>query len=159
MTTTPDPDTDPDTDALILGRPPTGFKVYETRDGLFSSRTGPYFIKGRHPDTVLGVRILDHHCNVFGIAHGGLLMSFCDTVLWRAAAAATREMHATASLTTHFIRPVALDAWLEGRATVLKAGGRTVFLRADLTVDGEIAVSAEGLWQRIKSTHTKASSS
>ena len=31
--------------------------------------------------------------------------------------------------------------------------------RAALTVDGEIAVSAEGLWQRIKSTHTKASSS
>ena len=150
MTTTPDPDTDP----LIVGRPPAGFKVYETRDGLFSSRTGPYFIKGRHPDTVLGVRILDHHCNVFGIAHGGLLMSFCDTVLGRAAAAATREMHATASLTTHFIRPVALGAWLEGRATVLKAGGRTVFLRADLTVDGEIAVSAEGLWQRIKSTHS-----
>ena len=25
---------------------PEGFKVYESRDGMFSDRIGPYFIKG-----------------------------------------------------------------------------------------------------------------
>jgi len=138
-----------DTDAKFEGRPPPGFKDYETRDGMYSSRIGPYFIKGRYPDAVLGVRIGEQHCNLNRVAHGGLLMSFCDTVLGRAAAAATQATCVTASLTSHFIRPVPIASWVEGRAEVLKAGKRAVFLRADLTVDGEIVFSAEGLWQRI----------
>jgi acyl-coenzyme A thioesterase PaaI-like protein len=154
-------DTSPNTtsDALTEGRPPPGFKVYETRDGMFSSRIGPYFIKGRYPDSVLGVRIMAHHCNLYGIAHGGLLMAFCDTVMGRAAAAASEAMCATATLTSHFVQPVALGAWLEGRVTVLKSGKRSVFLRADLTVDGAFVVSAEGLWQRVNLKQTKEPSS
>lgn len=148
-----------DTDPISMGRPPAGFKLYETRDGLFSAGIGPYFITGRYPDAVLGVRILDHHCNLNRVAHGGLLMAFCDTVLGRAAAAATQAMCATATLTSHFIRPVPLDAWLEGRAVVLKTGKRAVFLRAELSVEGEIAFSAEGLWQRINPKQEKATPS
>ncbi len=128
---------------------PEDFKIYETRDGLFSNRTGPYFIKGRFPDAVMGVRILEHHCNLNKVAHGGLLMSFVDTVIGRTAAAASQHLCATASLTSHFLRPVPVGSWVEGRAQVLKLGKRAVFLRGDLTIDDELVFSAEGLWQRI----------
>lgn len=139
----------PATDLIAHADAPEGFKLYETRDGLFSNRTGPYFIKGRFPDAVMGVRILEHHCNLNRVAHGGLLMSFMDTVIGRAAAASAQHLCATASLTSHFLRAVPIGSWVEGRAKVLKTGKRAVFLRGDLTCDGELAFTAEGLWQRI----------
>jgi len=138
-----------DDDVLARAQAPEGFKVYETRDGLYSAHNGPFFIKGRFPDAVMGVRILDRHSNLNKVAHGGLLMSFIDTVIGRTAAAAAADICATASLTTHFLRPVPLGSWVEGRAEALKTGKRAVFLRAELTCDGELALTAEGLWQRI----------
>lgn len=138
-----------DEDLLAHARAPDGFKLYETRDGLFSNRTGPYFIKGRFPDAVMGVRILDRHCNLNMVAHGGLLMSFMDTLIGRTAAAAAQHLCATASLTCHFLKPVPVGAWVEGRAQALKTGKRAVFLRGELICDGELAFTAEGLWQRI----------
>ena len=65
---------------LARAQAPEGFKIYETRDGLYSAHNGPFFIKGRFPDAVMGVRILDRHCNLNRAAHGGRLMSFVDMV-------------------------------------------------------------------------------
>ena len=59
---------------------PKKFKLYESRDGMFTDRIGPYFIKGRYPDVTMGIRILEHHSNMNGVSHGGLLMAFCDTL-------------------------------------------------------------------------------
>ena len=42
---------------------PKDFKLYESRDGMFTDRIGPYFIKGSYPDVTMGIRILDHHSN------------------------------------------------------------------------------------------------
>jgi len=59
---------------------PEGFKMYESRDGMFTDRIGPYFIKCRYPEVTLGMRIFQHHSNLNGVAHGGLLMAFVDTI-------------------------------------------------------------------------------
>ena len=66
-------------------------KVYESRDGMFSDRIGPYFIKGRYPDVIMGIRILDHHSNLNGVSHGGLLMAFVDTIGGYIAAKAVKD--------------------------------------------------------------------
>ena len=48
---------------------PKNFKIYESRDGMFTDRIGPYFIKGRYPEVILGMRIFEHHSNLNGVAH------------------------------------------------------------------------------------------
>ena len=38
----------------------------------------------------------------------------------------------------------------KGRADVLRAGRRNLFVRAELAVDGVLAFTAEGVWKRIQ---------
>ena len=43
-----------------------------------------------------------------------------------------------------------LPYFVKGRADVLRAGRRNLFVRAELAVDGVLAVTAEGVWKRIQ---------
>ena len=40
--------------------------------------------------------------------------------------------------------------FVKGRADVLRAGRRNLFVRAELAVDGVLAVTAEGVWKHIQ---------
>ena len=101
---------------------PKDFKLYESRDGMFTDRIGPYFIKGRFPKAILGIRIFEHHSNLNGVAHGGLLMAFVDTIGGYTAAKAGEGPSVTANFNANFIRPVPLGAWVEGKGKALKVG-------------------------------------
>lgn len=136
-------------DPFALARPPGGFKLYDARDGRFSAALGPYFVKGRGTELTMGLRILDWRANRNGVAHGGALMAFADTLCGNIAARASDYPSATVSLHSSFLRPVPLGAWVEGRARALRAGRRCIFMRAELTADGALAFTAEGVWQRI----------
>ena len=128
---------------------PEGFKLYESRDGMFTDRIGPYFIKGRFPDAIIGIRIFEHHSNLNGVAHGGLLMAFVDTIGGYTAAKAGESASVTANFNANFIRPVPLGSWIEGKGKALKAGRKAVFIRVELTLDEKIVFSAEGILQKI----------
>ena len=128
---------------------PNDFKVYETRDGKFSSRIGPYFLKGKKPNVTFGIRIMQHHTNLNGVAHGGLLMAFLDTVGGHIAASISGEPSVTAMFNSSFLRPVPLGTWAEATAKVLKNGNKAVFVRATMTVEESVVCSVEGLWQKI----------
>ena len=128
---------------------PEGFKLYESRDGMFTDRIGPYFIKGRFPDAIIGVRIFEHHSNLNGVAHGGLLMAFVDTIGGYTAAKAGESASVTANFNANFIRPVPLGSWIEGKGKALKAGRKAVFIRVELALEEKIVFSAEGIWQKI----------
>ena len=128
---------------------PKDFKLYESRDGMFTDRIGPYFIKGRFPEAVLGLRIFDHHSNLNGVAHGGLLMAFVDTIGGYTAAKAGEGPSVTANFNANFIRPVPLGAWGEGRGKTLKAGRKAIFIRVELTLEQKLVFTAEGIWQKI----------
>ena len=128
---------------------PSDFKLYESRDGMFTDRIGPYFIRGRYPDITLGIRIFEHHSNLNGVAHGGLLMAFVDTIGGYIAAKAGEGPSVTANLNTNFIRPIPLGSWLEGKGKALKAGRKAIFVRVELTLEKQLVFTAEGIWQKI----------
>ncbi len=128
---------------------PDGFKVYESRDGMFSDRIGPYFIKGRYPDLIMGVRILEHHSNLNGVSHGGFMMAFVDTIGGYIAAKAGDGPSVTANLNSNFMRPAPVGAWVEGSGKALKVGRKAVFIRVELTLENKLIFTAEGIWQKI----------
>ena len=128
---------------------PEDFKVYESRDGMFSDRIGPYFIKGRYPDVIMGIRILDHHSNLNGVSHGGLLMAFVNTIGGYIAAKAGEGPSVTANFNANFMRPAPVGAWVEGTGKALKVGRKAVFIRVELTLENKLIFSAEGIWQKI----------
>ena len=128
---------------------PKNFKLYESRDGMFTDRIGPYFIKGRYPDVTMGIRILDHHSNMNGVSHGGLLMAFCDTLGGYIAAKAGEGPSVTANFNANFMRPAPLGAWIEGAGKALKIGRKAIFIRVELTLEKKLIFTAEGIWQKI----------
>ena len=128
---------------------PEGFKLYDSRDGMFTDRIGPYFIKGSYPDVTMGIRILDHHSNYNGVSHGGLLMAFVDSIGGYIAAKAGEGPSVTANFNANFMRPAPVGSWVEGTGKALKVGRKAIFIRVELTLEKKLVFTAEGIWQKI----------
>ena len=61
--------------------PPEGFEVMTSR-GEFSTRNGPYYVREAAEEGVQQAFYASpHHCNGFGIVHGGMLAAFLDGLL------------------------------------------------------------------------------
>jgi len=102
-------------------------------------------------ESVLGFRVEPHHCNGRKVCHGGLMMTYFDFLL---PTLSRLEDHAddtftpTVSLTTNFLAPAMLGAWLEGRARTLRRTNHLVFIEGTVS-DGEQAIAqATGIFKR-----------
>ena len=56
-----------------------------TEPGPFLDRVGPLYERDDGRGLVFGLRVLEHHCNRRGFAHGGLLVTLADVALGKAA--------------------------------------------------------------------------
>jgi len=114
---------------------------------LFVESNGPLYGRLDAERFVLGMRVLDRHCNPAGTCHGGMLLTFADMTLIvcsRVQAKLQRYM-TTVSLNTDFIRGAPQGAWLEGRADVLRVTRSMVFGQAILSVGGEPVARVSGI--------------
>jgi uncharacterized protein (TIGR00369 family) len=90
---------------------------------------------------------MPYHLNPNGVCHGGMLASFCDVYLAMAgiyAADIAHVMAPTVGLALDFLGPTPADAWVEGRAELLRAGRSVVVVQGLLSVDGRPVVRANG---------------
>lgn len=129
---------------------PDGFKALRDVGGRFIGVNGPLYYKKTDAGLIVGMRIEERHCNPTGICHGGMLMTFCDMVMPLAAGYAHKlgQFLPTISMTTDFVGPAMLGAWLEGGADVLRVTRNLVFAQTIITADGEAAVRASGTFKR-----------
>ncbi len=114
---------------------PPGFEPY-SQPSPFLDRIGPLYQGGGDTGPVFGLRILDHHCNRRGLAHGGLLMTLADIALgksieWSAEASLSGL---TASVTVDFMGSARLGDWVEAACDFHRAGRRVAFANCYLTV-------------------------
>jgi uncharacterized protein (TIGR00369 family) len=125
------------------GNVPAGFQPLNLGDGLAGSN-GPIFWRDdeRNGGVVFGMFIDARHCNPMGNCHGGWLATFLDVVLPLTARFTVLECEErfflTVNLTVDYLAPVKRGDWLEGKARVLKSGGRMVFVDGVLDVAGQI---------------------
>ena len=99
---------------------------------------------------VVGLRILPHHANGRGGAHGGLLMTLCDIALGYRTTRSTHPnpMLTTASITSDFAGATKVGDWVEAHVDVHKVGARLAFANCYLLRDGERIVRASGVFAR-----------
>lgn len=141
---------------LTLAVPP-GFEPFDTHNG-FIDLIGPLYCRVTDEGEVFGMRVEPRHCNSLLIAHGGLLTTFADVVVSRAAAIAKSppSYAVTVSLNTDFIAGAAQGAWIEGRASVGRIGGSLAFASCDVCADGVLLLRASGVMKylpRARSEH------
>jgi uncharacterized protein (TIGR00369 family) len=123
---------------------PDGFSSL-TGAGAFVDLVGPlYATTGGE----LGVRVQQRHLNVAGTTQGGFLATLVDVALGRAirADADNGAGVATVSLTTDYIRPVPLGAWLVAHTEVDRVGGGLAFADCSLHADDQEAVRARAVF-------------
>jgi len=123
---------------------PDGFEPFD-EGGDFVELVGPVFVRGEGTGRVFALRVEERHRNAAGKAHGGLLATLVDFALGRAVAAAD-SAGVTASLTTDYLKPVAVGDWLEAHTEVEKAGETLAFADCSLVVDGREVVRARAVF-------------
>ena len=129
--------------------PPEGFVLSEGR-GPFTTHNGPIYHKVDGDTVRQGFRVLKHHCNGHGIAHGGWLSAFTDGVLGGAVWRATRAPAVTLRLNVDFLDMVRPGDWVEGTAVVTRATRTLAFARAELTSGGRKVLTAEAVFKLMK---------
>jgi len=127
---------------------PEGFEPFQFNDG-FLAVAGPYFFKPGEEVTTFGLQTGPQHANPNGVLHGGVLMSFADTVMGTAVYL-KRGRCATISLNTEFTGNVEPGAWVEAEVEIAKLTGSLAFVRGTLTGDGQTILTASGVWKLFK---------
>jgi uncharacterized protein (TIGR00369 family) len=130
--------------------PPPGFEPL-FRSSPFLDHLGPFFMRKEAGGAfVVGLRVLPHHANGRGNAHGGLLMTLCDIALGYRTTSSTRPhpMLTTASITADFAGAAKVGDWVEAHVDVHRVGARLAFANCYIMRDGERIVHGSGVFAR-----------
>jgi len=115
----------------------------------FSATVAPVFMRGtpgsREVAMLTGSALANHRADT---VHGGALMTFADIALGMGAVDATGAANcATVQLNFHFVRAVGLGQCVTCLPEVVRRTSRLIFLRGLFMADGEVAGSADGIYQ------------
>jgi len=131
--------------------PPPGFIPLPGGPGpIFNTLIGPFWVKQLSEDGIAyGFRVELRHCNRMEALHGGMLAGIADIVLTSGCSHVARlsRFLATVSLSTDFLAPARLGAWVEAVPDVLSCGRSTLFGQALVTADGVPVLRASGAFR------------
>ena len=126
--------------------PPADF-VPISHTNPFGASIGPIFEKEERSGITRGMYIRPELANSAGIAHGGVLMTFADIVLARGVMQETGGIAVTVRMTSDFMAPVPVGAWLEGQAEISRVTRSLVFVSAELKVRNKVVFTAQATFK------------
>ena len=129
--------------------PPPGFELAPPRSG-FTGNNGPWYEKREGDKLLRAFRVLPKHVNALGIAHGGMLMAFADSVLARAAHSETRRTIVTMRMICDFVGPARLGDWVEGSAEVTRATRHLAFVRGRIWTGNRTVLTVSGIFNAVR---------
>ena len=137
-------------EAAMPIKTPDGFEpIIAGEDVSFETHVGPLFRKLDVPEklAVWGFQAEQHHCNPYGVLHGGMAVALADTMMGSLVFHAIGGAPcATISLNTEFIAAAKSGEWIEGRAELLRQGRSVCFVRAELFAGDKRIMTASGAW-------------
>jgi uncharacterized protein (TIGR00369 family) len=120
----------------------------------FNDLVGPIWARQDGGVWVNGFLVTEKHLNFQRNVHGGMLATFADTVLSRAVGNAVKPHRcATIQLNMHYVAPVMLGDFVEGRAEIIRITGSMVFVAGRFNVGPSIVATADGLWKISNAIH------
>lgn len=131
---------------------PAGFSERPTR-GAFARLIGPYFERPGADPVLRGFQVEERHTNALGIAHGGMVMSFLDSVLAGAVGQVAKGSFVTLRMTTDFLAPARLGDWVEGQAVVTRSTRSVCYVRGEARVGGRRVASADAVFRLLQRQH------
>ena len=125
---------------------PPGYEPYVRPIG-FLNLIGPVYRRIDNGTEWYGLRLEAQHANQGPMAHGGLMASLADIILGRAAIVASTPKRGclTVSLSIDYLDSAPLGSWLEGMATIERAGRNLSFASCRLLADGKPVASGRAV--------------
>jgi uncharacterized protein (TIGR00369 family) len=128
---------------------PAGFTETEDTVG-FMALVGPMYQRRDGDDVIFGFRVAGKHANRRGVVHGGMMMTFADHALGRLVRAQSGQTAtATVSLNADFLTGPRAGDWVECRGRISRQTRSLVFVKGEVSVDGEIVMAATGVWKKL----------
>ena len=115
---------------------PDGFRRLDA-GGAYFRLLGPVYIRPEASGTsTVALRVAEHHLNIQGMAHGGMLTTLADSALGinLSLARGRRGAQVTVSLTADFLSGARAGDWLEAHVAVTRIGKRLAYANCDLKV-------------------------
>lgn len=126
---------------------PDGYEIYE--DQTFNSFVGPFYVRAEGGNLHAMFEVKPHHLNHGGVLHGGMLMTFADMLLGKAARAVEPKPCATISLNCDFVAAARLGEWVRGTSRVVRKTRSILFLSGEVFTGERTILTASGLWKVI----------
>jgi len=129
------------------------FKQISLKPGFMKHNGGLLFKTVSENEYQFKTTIKENHLNSAGITHGGFISAVVDAGAGTAAhRAAENNLCVTISLELKFISAVKLGQELVGTVKIQKKTKSMVFLTCELKTENKIAVTASGVWKKLKLT-------
>lgn len=135
--------------------PPLGYVPFRIGNGHdFLALTGPFHVRIKDGYLSLGFRIEPRHCNVAGVCHGGMLLTFADIQMAIAAKhqGGLAGFQPTVGLAADFLGAAPRGAWLAGRTDIVKVADGFLFAQCLVTADDEPVLRSSGSFKLGKAT-------
>lgn len=129
-----------------------GYQVIADSPDPFEHIIGPFYERCEADGGVsYAFRVRQEHTNMAGIAHGGMLMSFADTVVAQAAFAANGSDHiVTLSMNVSFLAPARIGDLVECCPRLIRRTAEILFIDGDFRVGEAVILTAKSLWKTIR---------
>jgi uncharacterized protein (TIGR00369 family) len=118
----------------------------------FPHFVGPVLERVENGRRVFAFQADQRHANDRGVVHGGMLATFADQAFGELVLdSVERKLCATIQLNTHFIAPVQIGDFVEGRGEIVRGGRSLVFVRGMLSVEERMVAAIDGIWKVLHS--------
>ncbi|BCX53316.1 MULTISPECIES: PaaI family thioesterase [Comamonas] len=120
--------------------PPEGFEEHVSPSNFVLAQ-GPMYKRQREDGSIIiGVRVLEQHLNLHGIAHGGFVATVVDNAIGYNVATALAVSIVTAHMNIDYLSSARLRDWIEAEVLITRRGRRMCF--ADCTLRNGNALMA-----------------
>ena len=131
--------------------PPPGFTMVARTDP-YESLVGPFFFR-ETPDPAsdrftMSFYVDDRHVNARGVLHGGMLMTFADSVLGSMVWQTIKDhQFVTLSLNGDFLRSASIGDLVVCEAEIVRRTNAIVFTRGEFKVNESLIFTARAVWK------------
>jgi acyl-coenzyme A thioesterase PaaI-like protein len=140
---------------MTVSRIPEGFKPHlmSAEHEKFLTMLGPWYFRDQvrangSIEKVFGILIEDKHTNIWGSAHGGMLISMADSALGYNLSRATNppQKLVTVHLNTDFIASPKPGDWVHTEIQIHKIGAKMSFADCHLKVGEKLILKSSGVF-------------
>lgn len=127
--------------------PPEGWRDYRS-SSPFTQRVGRMYQHWDAQEKIFrrGFRIRKAHCNTRGRVHGGMLMTFIDSVMAMTLWLSEERQGVTAQMNTEFLSNAGPGDWLQGEAWVDRCTNTLGFVKIRVIAADKLVLTASAMF-------------